>query len=405
MGLDLALAITKTGGLSFLKSTPNARQLAGDFLEIARQKQPLGKLAMLSEYSASEFGVQLLPIEENVEFRQEGSSVIISARTSSVGPGYHAYLVQLLDEVIALRKYAGSETEEWFDETGYFTRRNFAQLQSEMNELFQAISRMVLEHSERHPDADSFLLSFQMEGLLSSLKADSFPGGINALALTPRGPRDKAFFDGKGAASDHYPWWEEGLTPASACGLAEALLWTEYPWREPRVERERAVEEVISALLSKAGQMGARLKIEFDSARHSTAAPAALGTGYRRHDSRRTITGSWSLIVPGYFLSEFDDGTMSCWFAGRHIYASSFSVSMKDGTRPDPFKDKGMTISREIDGVLYQGRVDLHDSDGEVSWRLWGGAVDKDSLATITVIFENPQDRAWAEKVLFSLGR
>jgi hypothetical protein len=317
MGLGVGFVLTKTGFNSFLRPTLGARDVAQGFHEFLRGQPILGQAALLREKSSSAFGISVLPIEEDVDVFQDGRRVVLAGRTSSAGPGFHAYLVGKIKEFARLRKIAIEENDEWADETEYFSHNDYAKLQNEMRSYLEALYRTVLEKSSDDAGIANIALS---------LPVDSLPSGFENSVLTQRGPRDPGFFAVPAEPALYFPWWQQGLDPHSAWSLAEALLWTTFPWRQSVGEHERTVEQLISKLLDVAGasrvsQAYPNLMENFEIARRSTIVPDPEGMGYLRRPCRRGVTGSWSVQVPGYFLEEQDpsDGLSRFWIDKRDI--------------------------------------------------------------------------------------
>src|SRR5687767_9591483 len=74
------------------------------------------------------FYVTLHPCEETVSFEYANGNLICSAKTNSVGPGYHAYLVELLEKVGTELQIPWTwnleEGEDYYlDETDYYSHR------------------------------------------------------------------------------------------------------------------------------------------------------------------------------------------------------------------------------------------------------------------------------------------
>lgn len=317
MGLGVGFVLAKTGLNSFLRPTLSARDVAQGFHDFLRGEPILGEVALLREKSAAEFGISVLPIEEDIEITQDGRRVVLAGRTSAAGPGFHAYLIGKIKEFARLRKITIKENEEWADETEYFSHNDYSKLQDAMRSHLEQLWRMVLEKASGDGEIANIALSMPLEGI---------PVGFENSVLTQRGPRDGTFFAGPIEPALYFPWWQQGINPDSAYSLAEALLWTAFPWRRSVNEQEQAVEQLISELLeiarpSLASQIDASLVGNFEVARRSTDAPHPEGIGYLRHPCRQRVTGSWSVKVPGYFLKEFDpsDGLSRFWI-GKRIF-------------------------------------------------------------------------------------
>lgn len=392
MGLGISVVLSKQNLFSFLKSTLDARAVATQFLGVAQRNKYFGRLATLVESEPSRATVLLVPIEEAVEFVQLGQHVLMSAKTSSAGPGYHAYLIDRLEELAALAKLTITETGEHFDEAGYFSSRDFAHLQNEMDAICEAQADLVGKYSDT---------KFQL-----SMPVDGAPLGIDALALTSQGPRNLEFFQGDKLAERFFPWWDEGLTGRSALGLAKALLWTEYPWRKSQEPDEEHLEAAIALLLELAdGAEVDALEVEFSRARANQNPPEPIGPGYRRCDFDRQIGGNWTIRVPGYFSRSFEDGNSTFWFNDREVHAATFSVSTVDGKLIDPFEEDGLDFLGEENGLIYKARCEPFERDGFGGFKLWGGAYDNSGFVFVTIVFSETSDEEWARMTLRSLAK
>src|SRR5688500_18526094 len=72
--------------------------------------------------------LHVVPFEENIEFRIEKGLVVVSAKTSGAGPGYHEFVVEVLDTLeneVGLRWNHG---EDEGDETGFREARHSGEL-------------------------------------------------------------------------------------------------------------------------------------------------------------------------------------------------------------------------------------------------------------------------------------
>ena len=76
--------------------------------------------------------VRLHPADEEVRLSVEGDQVLLSARTNGGGPGYHAFLVRLMDEAATALGLQWTSGPDDLDETGYFGDRDFRRAPGEM---------------------------------------------------------------------------------------------------------------------------------------------------------------------------------------------------------------------------------------------------------------------------------
>src|SRR5688572_6592187 len=118
LGIHIKAEINKPSQFSKIQRTitENTSGLFTDFLSFSESENSLY--------------VTLHPCEETVSFEYANDSLICSAKTNSVGPGYHAYLVELLEKVgtelqIPWTWNLEEGEEHYLDETDYYRHRDF----------------------------------------------------------------------------------------------------------------------------------------------------------------------------------------------------------------------------------------------------------------------------------------
>lgn len=105
----------------------------------------------LSEQGTSELALFLHPAEENVDISYDGRDVTLSAKTSSAGPGYHAWLVNFVDHIgerVGITWDWRDGDEDSADETDYHSHRDFGRLQAAMANWLQEFSKYFLNESD-----------------------------------------------------------------------------------------------------------------------------------------------------------------------------------------------------------------------------------------------------------------
>src|ERR1019366_8686700 len=179
--------------------------------------------------------VQIHPCAEEIELSVPAAGVCaIMAKTSTVGPGYHVFLCDLLHRFTAQFQVEWDEPDEeegLGDETGYFFRRDIACVRQEMRRWLSALSRVVVENCETS-EAGIRMVSMPLDY--------SYPD--QAGILTPIGPRDPKWFEQMVEApergTDFFPWWPEGVGAAFFLGRALCRLWQDVHWRTPITDDE-----------------------------------------------------------------------------------------------------------------------------------------------------------------------
>lgn len=325
MGVDISLVAEPPKGL-FGPRRFDLEGVGEALLREAPLPEPLDRLSVVFPPDNGVMFARPISLEEDIRFELlEDGRLVVSAKTSSVGPGYHAWLIEALDAAADLLGFEWQETGEHFDETGYFADRDFERLQDEFARFFEALSAFVEEQSKE--DGRNLKLAVEVD-----FRPVSLPGQV----VTQRGWRDAAFFAGgtRGSPAQYYPWWEEAVEGPVALALAEAHLWMLFPWRAPLQERERQVGEVARDLLMAVrplpGEWPAILgEVSDVLSADGFRAPRPQGIGYLRGEMDRWLPGDWSVRLPGWFEAGFErDGTIAAFWSDEiTVRISSFTPS------------------------------------------------------------------------------
>ena len=165
---------------------------------------------------AAALAVGLHPAAEDVEFVLQNATVTVSAKTSTAGPGYHAFVCELLECVgdDLGTKWAPAVDDEEGDETGYFASHDRAGLEAEMLGWLRGLCDVIAEQA-----ADG------VGNLSVNLPTDTHYEA-EGLIITPMGPRDRAWLEATTKdprrGIDLFPWWAHGLGAEHAFGRALA---------------------------------------------------------------------------------------------------------------------------------------------------------------------------------------
>ncbi len=370
------------------------------------------QFAQLIERSARDernYVVQLHPAAEDVEFSLDGDDVVVSVKTSTVGPGYHAFVCELLHNV----GLQWSARDDEGDETGYFATGDRGALEVEMLAWLKGLCGVLAEH-----------IAEGAANMMISLPTDSvfeFDGAI----ATPMGPRDVDWIERvqkdprKGI--DIFPWWEPGLGAHHLRGRALARMWTEVRWREPVDENEQELLEEIDADLREAHRLDPSLELpwaewaeiahflELEDPTRGLGARLPPRIGYRRRPVRTTLTGGWSVRIPGEMSTEIDDeGSWSAFTPGRTIWMSSFRI----GDPEEPTLTAAQTLpNREPDGAP----IELPELAEDFAYRAYVGTTGEGDprltleiavphrIAVFTIVVDDEDDLAWAKAVAASV--
>jgi hypothetical protein len=340
-----------------------------------------------------------------------------SAKTSTTGPGYHAAVVELLAELAAGVGFVWRDRDadgDPGDETGYFSSRDYADLERQMLAWLRALATGMARYDRRDFDV-------------------CLPIGhrylVDAHTRTPLGPRDleywRAVAEDPRRGRDFFAWWERGQGAGFHLGIARSLMWTEVRWRKPCNERETAVLRRVADSLQRAYELAPRRDYPWrewgeilsylgkGDALASEIAEKAPGpetplVGYRRHDVQVPLTGGWSIRLPGRFAEEWEEGTFCGWADGRTAWFTSYSSPNRQPPTMESLKESaraGIESFEEVKGeVLSHAVLDRATEDGEEFWQLSAQSAFPGGFAVLTVCFPEIADRDWALRTWRSLA-
>ena len=381
-----------------------------------------------------ELSLQIYPVEEAVFFSvNERGQLVCSAKTSGAGPGYHAYLIEKLDELEKRchLKWIWDNREDFFDETGYALDREYPKLQAKMEDFLGGLAKLVVQKSE--------------EG--NSNLCLNFPLGmevqIENTAASPKGMWDKSFFEEIAAKrGDHqalvpyaerfFAWWRKEQDASFWKNLGLCLFWMEVPWR-PVTENEQSLRKTMEYAIEcfmKAKKLDPSIEIpwteinelkeiliyKFGKSTEPLPVPVPGRIGYFRLLKHRPLTGGWKVSAPGYFYEEFEDDTSSqvYWYGGRVIRGSSFTINY-DNKKESPADEMIKKERREnkiiaefqkerLVGIAYEKYITAENSEsGQPYYILFCIAGFEGELCNLSICYDDQSDQPWAIEVFKSL--
>lgn len=370
-------------------------------------------------------------------FHPAGDSFVIAASddgtleaggdTSPVGPGLHAYLVDLARAIDRDFRVGWRDVS---DETGYWETSDRAALEDAMLRWIEEVARALRKAASE--GSTGFMLSLPAG---ESYEHD----GLVATAL---GPRDASWVEavaaggepGRRRAREHFAWWEPGVDARQELSRALVLLWVDVRWREALTDDEAGVQAEAARLLERAFRRDASLELPWrewrellallgaegelarEVARRADAVSADLPKiGYRRRNVRVTLPGGWTIDVPGSCVLEYQDEgrTFVAWEGGRTAWVSSLELRDRAG-RPVPAariladeraKLEGEPLRFEGERVCGHAAFARERSGDPPAWTLDGRSAVDGSLAITTIAVERDADRPWAIATWQSLDR
>lgn len=325
----------------------------------------------------------------------DDGDLVFRAQTAAVGPGYARELVDRCAKILEPLELVWDEPPEL----------DVAAIERDMCEW------LVDELKEGSIEAFG----------IPKARAWRVPG---AVLLTPMGPRDEAWkaaaIRDPALAADVFPWRGHGPgTFERARGLR--ALWHEVPWREPIDDAEEEMMLAVHHDLRDALKADPTLDMPWadwaalvdnlgvDSQRATEVREKAkqLGTesriGYRRYDLEADLSGGWSVVMPGSFLSGWeDDGARFIATDGeRAIEVQTLTAGGEtDSAKLLAVAPEKFPVVGRIDADGYAGRAEATTHDDV---RVVHGLVVKAPEIAIVTLRCAVDEEAWALDVWRSM--
>jgi hypothetical protein len=362
-------------------------------------------------------GAELLccphPAAEDVTFSYDDDRLICSAKTSTVGPGYHAYLVEMLEDIgrrCDLPWEWSDEGEGFGDDAGYHGDRSFDRIQDEMCWWLRAVANSVLDDSRsaRH---------------LISMRSNFGLAHADYFAASATGFWDRDFFEKAarrqpdtlhGLAARFFPWWSKNLDARFWRNAALVLMWERLTWSPPENDAQRAVYELTLTCLSKARQLDPFTPLPEAEAAEIRALlskeqafpiPEQGRIGFRRLDMRRDLAGDWSVVTPGYFYKKNENDTVIYWYGDRFVHGSSLSFTPDIPNSWEPGDRAGGALgvfTLDEDGRRGSAVLCTEEESEQQRYLLFCKVHAPGSLCLLSIYFRDINDLDWARLVFES---
>jgi len=347
----------------------------------------------------------------------EDGALLLAAATSSAGPGYHIFVCDLIRKMGQVHKleWITDDEVEFYDETGYFETGDKERLYEEFATWIGALTARVQELSR---DGAKFHLAMPFDGHQFDV-----PEPI----LTQLGPRTMEWLEAvsqePSSGFDIFPWWEDGHGAEYHLGRAVCYMWNAVRWRDPLTENEAELLQSVLTHLDLAYNLDPDLKYPWqewfeilsylgcqyeqaDMVREMAGRAGReehLPVGYRRHEVRKNLGGGWSVVIPGDFVEELEEGqTFLAFDETRNVRVTCMSATDTSGNSlsaedilkkikvfDDPLKyEQGAVVGR-----AYFEEVTEPDS---AFFMLRGVTAASGTFTQVTVCFELDEQRQWA---------
>jgi hypothetical protein len=363
----------------------------------------------------------LHPAAEPVAFQFQGRGMLTcSAETNTVGPGYHVFVLNLLESIgpkCGIHWQWGRD-EEFSDPTGYRDHGNFLRVQNEMLDWLRGITKHLLNGQQE----------YELVGLCMPL--DYIVIG-EYFATSPLGFRSREWFESVANADfdelrelgkGFFPWWEEGMDAEFWLKAGRVLAWVELPWHQPANERETVQYQLTLSCFERAKSIAPQIGLperEIGEIRTLLAGDeidhddVGESMGFRKRVMKRELTGGWTIDVPGYYYDDLERNgeTVVCWFEDRTIRGSSLTLRGKGGKNISADELLARTLPSdeaiEHDDLHIKGRAEitLCQENDESYWRLQGWMAMTNAKCLVTICFDDAKDREWAVETWRSVSR
>lgn len=365
---------------------------------------------------------ELHPAAEPMLIEATEREVVLSASTLTAGPGYHRHACEL---ALALGEALGVEWPLDGDTSGWLRERDDAKLEAAFLDTLGDIARQILMLAEQGKRGFSLFLpvghAFEHGGAIATPLGARTDAWLRAVAADPS----------RGA--DVFAWWNAERDGRYFLGLALVHAWLEVRWRPPVDDSERALLDRVATWIERAHALDPDLPLPWDeqaqilaflgedSLRATRAQlkaqsqPAHAPIGYRRGHVRVTLSGGWSMRIPGELAERWEErGTWVAWDARRSVWFTSMNVRTETGD-PSPSTDVTLASLPPLRGdeLLELERGELRgiacfvedEHEGERIFRLEAHAAMRDAAAIGTIVFVDEADRDWALSTWGSLAR
>ncbi|GAA1658361.1 hypothetical protein GCM10009765_04740 [Fodinicola feengrottensis] len=362
--------------------------------------------------------VSLYPGAEDVEITLDETRLEVSGKTSTIGPGYHAYVCELLEELGAELSIGWLPPAQ--DEDDYFRTRDAGALELEFLNWLNGLARFAVDKFETG-GAQGITVSMPLS---VRFVEDSF-------MITPMGPRSvdwaREVARDPRRGIDVFPWWDPGKDGSYALGRAMVLMWQDVPWRAPTDDDEMALLRRVDTLLTQADTLTATSPLPWaewgeiltylGESRQEVETRAASSLppqiGYRRGEAWNELSGQWWVRTPGAFVGRFEDegswsafdGVLTLWFSSFAIKKDDGSLAPVDGILPESAPTDGRPVSLPaLDGTPYRASLSVADDDENGEYLcLTTEVAAPGRLGLLTVAFSDQADLSKAVDIASTL--
>lgn len=371
--------------------------------------------------SENAFYMTLHPCEETVSFEYVNDNLICSAKTNSVGPGYHAYLVELVEKIgkdLQIQwTWDLEEGEEYYaDETDYYSHRDFKQLQFEMLKWLKALAKSFTEEGTN--DRCMFTMPLGYPGM----KRDYF--GLSPMGIWTRESFKKIAESDvdelEWAGQAFFIWWNKRDDDQFYKKTGIALLNVECPWHYPADDREKKLFSNIDNCFELAKQLNPMIDLPFTDwatvrnfLNEEDADIPETDFGFKKHLMTFALPGKWMIDLPGNLYYTVDENTEVYYDHDRNV--RSICYTRNDGKTDQEYADDFFKTKDNAGAEFLASSTDIagkavvyYKMDKEVEqeyWILQGVRVKGKKFVFSTICYPSEDFKQWAIDTWNSIRR
>jgi hypothetical protein len=373
-----------------------------------------GLLADLLSFNEREHTLQVVihPCEEAVTFDFTSDGVICTAKTSGVGPGYHAYVVDLIDalgQALSIQWHWNLQEENIFyqDETDYHHNQNYNHLQTEMIHWLKGLCQSFVDDG-----GDQYVISlpigyprFSFEYYAASPIKIWTRNWIHHTAFQEPDALQEA-------AKEFFVWWNREPDELFFKQTGIALLNVECPWHFPEDEDERRIYRLIDRCFTNAREINSSLTLPEEDwksvkafLKEEEVDIAETAYGYRKNTMTFNLAGEWMIDLPGNVYYAIDDATEIYYDDIRTVRNTCYTLAVKEKSEKDfaeTFFNYDENVGAErftsINSITGNAMIyyNVDQADDEDYWILQGVRIIGDSFILTSICYSDTDDKEWA---------
>jgi len=362
------------------------------------------------------FCVRLVSFEQDIMGIWQDDVLLIEAKTNSAGPGYHAYVCELIDGL-------GVAPLKVEDETGYYESRDFAALQCEMEKWVQVVGKQILDIASQG----------MYSNIAVSMTLDWSPMSEH-FTCCPLGHFERDFFEriqgSFGFGGEFFIWWNKDRDGQFYRNAAINLMLCDINWLPPQDDFEMNAIKTALDCLDAASSLDPSLDfpvaewVELANLSGNMGLAAIISNlnpnygkatlGYKR-GIITSSAGGWRFAHKGmmHFTVE-NEATIVYWDDAHTIRVTSFAVDfnedvankaqvlVNDLTRHDNFEDFDRIRNPEIAARIMHQHF---EEDGKAMQETTLAAAYDNAAILLTVYYDDESGRGMAEAICASLAR